>query len=141
MVLISLTYLLKEYDEEEDLKDGGAERRSSGTRLSYDNGPLKPSEEYECLDMNDLFEAQQKLIVDVSSVLNVDNDKASVLLLNFGWNKERLLESYIADPEGTLKEAGALHKKTSNPKTSSKTDLVECSILLEKFPLNGKNQN
>lgn len=89
--------------------------------------------------MDDLFEAQHKLIDDVASVLNIDKDKGSVLLMHFRWNKERLFDAYIPDPKGTLLKSGALQKQVKPPEKSSEAgELFECPILFDKFPLEGK---
>ena len=110
---------------------------SSSSRV-VDDAHAQNHVEYQCLDMGDLLNAQQKLVDDVASVLSIDKDKANVLLLQFGWNKEKLFDAYIPDPQGTLSKAGALQRQVERARSSKPGELVECPILFDKFPLEGE---
>jgi len=54
----------------------------------------------------DIRQTQEIQIANVASVCYIDEPQAAILLRHFRWNKEKVIESYMDDPERTLKKAG-----------------------------------
>lgn len=113
-------------DEEEDddnyYRAGGgytsAETTASDTPLGK-AGPLHPGGtsssgmfavvdgSFRLADYEDIESVMTSLVADVSGLLQISEDTCISLLYHCRWNKERLVDSYYADPEGLLETAGA----------------------------------
>jgi len=65
------------------------------------------TDEYVVLTPAMLQAEQDKLVKNVSEVLDIDEDTANVLLLRFEWNKEKLFDAFYANPEAACVKAGA----------------------------------
>lgn len=92
--------------------------------------------DYVCYDKSDLLVEQEKLIGEVSTVLSLDRDNSCILLLHSSWNKEKLFEAYMCDPEKALETSGALVVPVDQPQPSK--EQVLCPIMFDDFPLRGK---
>lgn len=91
---------------------------------------------YEVITTSELEENTKSMITEVREVLDIPSRSASIILLrHFHWNKEKLIESYMENPEKVRKEAGIstleLEKKPSKKKE------YECPICTETY--NGAN--
>ena len=54
----------------------------------------------------DIRQTQEIQIANVASVCYIDTSQAAILLRHYRWNKEKVIEAYMDDPERTLKKAG-----------------------------------
>ena len=55
----------------------------------------------------DVINQSKELIEGVRELLSLSSSAAAAALLrHFKWNRERLLETYMSNPEKTLKEVG-----------------------------------
>jgi len=128
-----------------------AERRKSGRMdESSPKGSTKlvvPDGGFIIKEYADLLPIMQSLISEVSSLLNLDRDRAEILLQMHRWNKERLVEQFFANPEKMLEEAGLglysfesmdeqLNQNSSSASVSSSTeDTFVCRICCDPCPL------
>lgn len=62
--------------------------------------------EYQTHSISDIRQTQETQISNVASVCNIDPSQAAILLRHYRWNKERIIEAYMDDPERTLRRAG-----------------------------------
>jgi len=93
--------------------------------------------EYVILTPDMLKAEQDKVVKNVCDVLSTTYDVANVLLLHFKWNRERLLDSYYADPEKACREAGALNVDTMDADAAGGRKDGEsflCQILFIEVP-------
>ncbi|KAJ3106590.1 hypothetical protein HDU97_005955 [Phlyctochytrium planicorne] len=58
--------------------------------------------------MDEIVSYQVKEIDQVSNVLGCQNHQAAILLRHFNWNKDRLIERYMENPEGTCSSSGVI---------------------------------
>ncbi|GBG26191.1 E3 ubiquitin-protein ligase dbl4 [Hondaea fermentalgiana] len=84
--------------------------RSEGSATTSDKvrTAAAQQDEYTVMTPAMLRAEQEKLIKNVSDVLDTSYDISNVLLLHFKWNKERLFDAYYADPEKACRDAGAV---------------------------------
>jgi ariadne-1 len=61
---------------------------------------------YKVYEPSDVQRQQDDMIDDVNVILQLRTEDVAILLRHFRWNKERVLERYMDDPERTLGEAG-----------------------------------
>lgn len=62
--------------------------------------------EFQPHSISDIRQTQETQIANVASVCNIDSSLAAILLRHHRWNKEKVIEAYMDDPERTLKKAG-----------------------------------
>lgn len=62
--------------------------------------------EYQPHSISDIRQTQETQIAHVAAVCDIDPSHAAILLRHYRWNKERVIELYMDDPERTLKKAG-----------------------------------
>eukprot|EP00028_Trichosphaerium_sp_Am-I-7-wt_P002714 CAMPEP_0168530192 /NCGR_PEP_ID=MMETSP0405-20121227/14485_1 /TAXON_ID=498012 /ORGANISM="Trichosphaerium sp, Strain Am-I-7 wt" /LENGTH=126 /DNA_ID=CAMNT_0008554315 /DNA_START=74 /DNA_END=451 /DNA_ORIENTATION=- len=92
-----------EYDEMEyelydsmDLQDGYNQ-----------NEPMEKTESFEVLEESVLEERSQNIINEVMDFLNIPSKSAALILIrHFKWNKEKLVQAYMENPEKVCKAAG-----------------------------------
>eukprot|EP01042_Synura_sphagnicola_P007086 gene7086-9073_t len=65
-----------------------------------------PDGGYKIMDYIAVVPMLESLLSDVSSVLDVDVNKAQILLIKYHWDKERLIEKYCNNPSKVLAEFG-----------------------------------
>lgn len=69
----------------------------------------KPFElDYKCLDIEGLEQAQRKEVEHIAGMFVISTGDAAVLLRHFQWNKEKLIERYMDEPEAVKRDAGVL---------------------------------
>ena len=62
----------------------------------------------------------ESFIAEIANLLGVSQDIAQVLLQQYKWNKERLVDGYYSDPEKAVSNAGA-GQAISNPQSAEST--------------------
>ena len=62
--------------------------------------------EYRCLTIDDIETAQRKESEHIAGMFMVSTADAAVLLRHFQWNKEKLIERYMDEPDEIKWEAG-----------------------------------
>ncbi|CAO1621157.1 unnamed protein product [Jaminaea pallidilutea] len=82
--------------------------------------------EYVCRTLADLQQQQGKEIDHVASMFVVKDTDAAILLRHYGWNKERLIERYMDDPDAVKVQAGVIDDPT-RPKLQKSRDFT-CSV-------------
>jgi len=97
--------------------------------------PIKLSRQksFEVLEKGELLSESNKLINEVMDVLGISSTAAASVLLSFlKWNKEKLIEKYMDNPDKLCLEAGMPHLllETQPDKPNSKHS---CLICLEEY--------
>ena len=62
--------------------------------------------EFQPHSIRDIRQTQETQIANVAAVCFIDPTQAAILLRHHRWNKEKVIESYMDDPDRTLKKAG-----------------------------------
>src|SRR5437667_12479485 len=65
--------------------------------------------EFQPHSISDIRQTQETQIGNVAAVCFIDPTQAAILLRHHRWNKERVIESYMDDPDRTLKKAGIVN--------------------------------
>ncbi|GAA5939252.1 hypothetical protein JCM1841_002933 [Sporobolomyces salmonicolor] len=89
-------------------------RKGKG-RASIGEDHLYGQVEYRVLSLKQLEEEQRSSVEYVEDMLKLKPESAAVLLRYFGWKKEKLVEAYMEDAEGTLCKAG-IHEGGAQPR-------------------------
>eukprot|EP01116_Phalansterium_solitarium_P016041 TRINITY_DN3629_c0_g1_i2.p2 TRINITY_DN3629_c0_g1~~TRINITY_DN3629_c0_g1_i2.p2 ORF type:complete len:507 (-),score=120.91 TRINITY_DN3629_c0_g1_i2:43-1563(-) len=114
----------------EDDDDGAEQAELFG---DIDSG-LTRTVSFEVLPQPEIMKKSRTLIDEVVQVCGVPSDAAAaVLLRHYKWNKEKLIEDYMEEPEKTCTSAGLstleLERKPPDPKA-----MHSCLICLEELP-------
>jgi len=127
---------VEEPDDEDMMKDEDDECSEEDELFGEVENQRKliRTQSYEVLPQKDILKESQRLIDDVLSVCNIPSAAAAALLLRHAkWNKEKLIESYMENPEKVCTEAGIskleLEKRHPNPSA-----MHSCLICLEELP-------
>jgi ariadne-1 len=88
------------------------------------SGP--PKSGIRILPAKDLVPEMQARLKDVTEMLNIPPAAAAVLLREYKWSKEQLMEVFCADSENVLKKCGVYHR--CNPKQPLKNPGNNCPI-------------
>ncbi|CAM9315029.1 unnamed protein product, partial [Ectocarpus fasciculatus] len=110
----------------EDDEDGGYEE------ASYPDAFRVPDGSYNILDYKDMTALMDAMSQEAETVLGVSRDTALILLSHYGWNKEKLLDTYWSDPEACLRCAG-LSPSSCRPAEGG-ASTVTCSICYDQVP-------
>ena len=86
-----------------------------------------PPSGFRALAPEDVRSEQARLVAEVSSVLEMPGECASLLLLHHRWSKEALFDAYYASPVEARRAAGITHLGVSSRATSP----FMCEICLE----------
>ena len=98
------------------------------------NHPQKPYEvDFKVLSPPDIQSQQDKQFHEVSSILELPAEQAAILIRFMRWNKEKLIESYMDNPEKMLEDAGLGNTFSQSPKTQSVKGFT-CEICFEDEP-------
>lgn len=83
------------YSDDSETENGGIKSKRSipSVKLSP-----KENKKFIVLDAADLRDRQKDLIKETTDILTVSKDAATILLLHYHWNKEKLLEAYYSNP-------------------------------------------
>jgi hypothetical protein len=73
---------------------------------SYPDAFRVPDGAYNVLEYRDMIPLLNAMVKEARTVLGMSADDALILLSHYGWNKERLFDTYWADTEACLHAAG-----------------------------------
>lgn len=119
-----------EYEDEEEYEyeeDGGG-GYGSGAAAGSGGTPIRAGEsktDYRVVGTDEIRAEMTRVVREVASVLDIPEECARTLLLHFKWDKERLFDSYYADPAKVRKAAGIEHLGVSSH-AAAPTDCVIC---------------
>jgi len=129
-------------DSDEELSDGDNEdsEGENVVEIDFDDGsveykPIKLArrKSFEVLDKSELFIEQKRMLGEVMDVLGLSNIAvASTLLRHVKWNKERLIERYMENPDKFCADAGMPHLILE--KQADKNNRHTCLICYEDYP-------
>jgi len=140
----------------EDLHESGSEGSDSGDfsdneeveqqdlDIDYDEAGshYKPTKllrrrSFEVLEKSEMISQQSSLVKETVEVLGLPNAATAVLLLrHVKWNKEKLIEKFMENPDRLCAEAGIPDMKLDRPASEAGGKPVLCLICTEKFPPN-----
>jgi ariadne-1 len=86
--------------------------------------------DFKVLSPADIEKEQNQQINEVSTILGLPPESAAILLRFARWNRERLIESYMDDPEEILEEAGLGDNFAETPRTKVVPGFM-CTICCE----------
>lgn len=113
--------------ESKDNKDIKLDASNPNRGRSDSMVPLSsPEGTYHIAEYAEVERLMAALLSDVCTLLNVTEDVARLLLCQYKWSKERLLDSYYADQDRVL-EAMGLDVVTSSSSTSSAVSALSAS--------------
>lgn len=103
-----------EYDEDQDdeentkmdsapMSNNASEKRPS---LAKDTTLHIPFDTFTVKYQSDVLPVMNRLVKEVSGLLDSSEDEAHVLLQHHKWDKEKLMDAFLADFEKTRKAAG-----------------------------------
>jgi ariadne-1 len=90
---------------------------------------------YQVLEMNEIIGESKKIVKETTDVLGLPSQVAAVALLrHFGWNKEKLIEKYMEDPETVCREAGMANLSRLSTQPTNPNEKVSCLVCYEELP-------
>jgi len=103
-----------------------------------------PYDSFHIMESSDIEKIMRRLVTEVSTLLDVSYDVSKCLLQNNKWNKEKLIESFFANSEKVMKNAGvdlydaSVTKQFRGGGTTEKDDAkspinVNCRICYDQF--------
>lgn len=97
-----------EYDYEQDYMKGGNDYPSfsRSTEDHHAKTLTVPDGTYILKEYSEVYPLMEALENDVSSLLNLDRDSAELLLQEYQWSRERLVDAFFADPEKVMNRTG-----------------------------------
>jgi hypothetical protein len=110
-----------EYNEE---CDAPALRREP----SYPDAFRVPDGAYNVLEYRDMIPLLNAMVKEATTVLGVSADDALILLSHYGWNKERLLDTYWADTDACLSAAGLSGSSSGGSCSCSSSAVVDPAL-------------
>ncbi|GAM27869.1 hypothetical protein SAMD00019534_110450 [Acytostelium subglobosum LB1] len=114
-----------EYTQEVDYDDIRASNRS--------NSGMVRQKSYEVLDKLELQSESRKLIREIMDVLSITSEAAvAILLRHMKWNKERLIEKYMDNPDRLCIEAGIPNLRLER-QVDKAMQKFSCLICLDDF--------
>jgi len=127
-----------DFDDEngqmDDLDEDERQEESGEELFLEDPIRMTRSLSFECLTQETIYKNSMALIDDVMAVCGIPNVAlATVLLRQFKWNKERLVDNYLENSEKTLREAG-LSSLELERRLDSKEKMFSCLICLDDLP-------
>lgn len=130
----------EDIEDDENMGEASGDEEDDGEDIFQDNDEpkgtiLKRTNSYEVLPQANIMKESKSLISDVMQLCSIPTAAATAALLrHFKWNKEKLIESYLENPEKTCRDAGMgnleLEKPPSNPEK-----IESCLICLDDLPL------
>ena len=106
--------------------------------VGFSQKDLKPSKkayevDYTVYSPAEIQLHQDKQIDEVSAVLGQPTEATAILLRHLRWNKERLIDIYMENPDMVLEEAGLGPDTVNIPKTKTVKGFA-CEICYEDTP-------
>jgi ariadne-1 len=133
----NVEYAYSSHDEQED-EDG--EEKMNGTN-PHENKSLfhVPDDGYKVLLYKDIQPMMESYTQEISQLFSIESDIANILLRKYKWNKEKLIDSYYANTEQILADAGVSPSPSSSSSSStssaSSTSLpIRCRICGDLSP-------
>lgn len=115
----------EDFDDDDILGSFGDSKDSSNdSRKSYEV-------EQKVLSPGDIEREQNVHIKDVATILGLPPESVAILLRYGRWNKEKLIESYMDDPDTVLDEAGLGPASSRVPRTEVVPGFM-CDICCEE---------
>jgi len=108
----------------------GTRSASSATGSTF----KKKDVDYFGVSPEQLQRDQASLTAEIAELVKVPEDHASILLVEFRWDKEKLLDQFYSDPEKTRIRAGAIQGDISKMIPTNATGLFQCPVTYEKVP-------
>ncbi|KAK8113816.1 uncharacterized protein PG998_001693 [Apiospora kogelbergensis] len=103
------------FDEDpDDEPDMGLQKQK--TPVAYDLG-------YKVYSPGDIQKQQEEMMNEVNMILEMSKEDAAILLRHFRWNKERLIEDFMDNPEKVVEAAGIV---TSVIKEEGEAARIQC---------------
>ena len=87
--------------------------------------------EFQAHSISDIRQTQETQIANVATVCFIDPTQAAILLRHHRWNKEKVIESYMDDPERTLKKAGIVNDESGEHRVQY-IEGFECEICFDE---------
>lgn len=84
--------------------------------------------DFKVFNPDEIQSHQDKQVEEVSSILGQEPQATAILLRHFRWNKERLIDKYMEDTEGTLESAGLGLGTGAKPPQVEKVPGFVCDI-------------
>jgi ariadne-1 len=86
--------------------------------------------EFQPHSIQDIRQTQETQIANVASVCYIDPAQAAILLRHHRWNKEKVIEAYMDDPDRTLKKAGIVNDESGDHRIQNIPGF-ECEICFD----------
>jgi ariadne-1 len=103
----------QDFNQDDDIM---SETSSSFSPILPAQQTRKPFQiEFTVWSTQDLIQTQQMLQSQISSLLSCSHSTAATLLRYFKWNKEKLLETFLENPQGVSQAAGVLVNEQDKP--------------------------
>ncbi|RDA91862.1 hypothetical protein CP533_3684 [Ophiocordyceps camponoti-saundersi (nom. inval.)] len=118
----------EEFDED-DFAEPDPDFGLSSKDLGRAKGPSQ-AVSFKVYKPDDIQRQQLDMISEVNMILDMRKEDAAILLRHFRWNKERLLEDYMDQPEQVLEAAGLRNNARALPKLEIIQGFV-CEICCE----------
>ncbi|KAG0208073.1 hypothetical protein BGX28_000893 [Mortierella sp. GBA30] len=120
-----------DYDEEEPEMEYELNDDIGFNEVVADKRHSKAHEiDYTVMPIADILAAQSGTSCQVAGILGISVDQAKTLLRSFKWNKERLIERYMDDPEKVLANAGVMLDDVATP-TRQRPNGFVCMICFD----------
>jgi ariadne-1 len=87
--------------------------------------------EYQRHSISDIRTTQETQIGNVAAVCFIEPSQAAILLRHHRWNKEKVIEAYMDDPERTLKKAGIVNDDSGEHRIQY-IEGFECEICFDE---------
>ena len=94
----------------------------------------KKDQDYFGVSPTQLKEDQATLTSEIAELLQIPEDHASVLLLDFKWDKEKLLDQFYSDPDKTKIRAGAIQGDIRKMSPADDKTMFRCPVTYENVP-------
>ncbi|KAJ3413079.1 hypothetical protein HDV05_008533 [Chytridiales sp. JEL 0842] len=119
-------------DDEDEEEDG--DDPSFFAPVVAEKDVRKPYEvEFHVYSVQDIVNFQNKEVRHVSGILGCQEAHAATLLRHYHWNKERLIERYMDNPDDVLADAGVILESSKQPRFVL-VNGFECSICYADDP-------
>ncbi|TPX72182.1 hypothetical protein SpCBS45565_g00427 [Spizellomyces sp. 'palustris'] len=115
-------------DEDDDDEEDDFDAADGFAPVIADKDVKKAYEvEFLVHSTDEIIEFQNKEIAHVAGILGCLPEHAATMLRQFKWNKERLIERYMEDPEGESEKAGVVVDTKKQPRFTV-VNKFECPI-------------
>lgn len=92
--------------------------------------------DFKVVPLPDIISAQANASNHVAGILDLSTEQAAALLRSFKWNKERLIERYMENPQEILDQAGVVLDSDKITITQRPAGFL-CEICYDDSPVGG----